>query len=87
MLRCLLVFEVTVANSILNSMPYGAQDTTILFYFSRRKLPGEIDTIKIIVQKESMNRVDKFGSQFCTLDLSTINHFTKVNNQIIEINK
>ena len=58
----LLVLGVTVAKNCLNCMPCGGKYTTVVLYIDSWKLPGEIDTVKIILIKKTIGPIDKCGT-------------------------
>ena len=63
MLSYYIVFlGVPEATTSLNDLLFDLKHSTVVLYYDNWKLPGEIDTVKIILCKEIMDPVDSHGT-------------------------
>ena len=68
-LLLLLVLELAVAEGLLDAVPEGAKGAAVLLQFHGWELPGEIDTVEIVILHQAVHRLDELVAGVSCLSL------------------
>lgn len=78
-LLLLLVLELAVAEGLLEAVPERAEGAASLLHLDRRPLPGQVDTVELVVREQPVHRVDELvaGLRGLGLELEGVFYFTR----------